>query len=198
MDWMSLTKEERKALARAAVAEGRTLIERWRDMGDKVSAGRDERAQIAAGFIPAGCRVVGVGCGAMMPLERHLPPETRYLPVDVVRRDARTVVVDLNVARLPDLEADYVVALGVLEYLNDVPGFLGQIDCNAIFSYASVDLEKPRDRAASGWVNAYTTEEMGRLFLRAGFQIAGRRPCPGNQMIWNLSVVPGHSLLPLT
>lgn len=198
MDWMSLTKEERKALARAAVAERRTLIERWRDMGDKISPGRDERAQIAARFIPNGCCVVDVGCGTMMPLERHLSPGTRYVPVDVVRRDARTVVVDLNVARLPDLKADYVVALGVLEYLNDVPGFLEQIDCNAIFSYAPVDLEKPRDRAASGWVNSYTIEEIGRLFLRAGFQIAERQPCPGNQMIWNLSVAPGHSFLPPT
>lgn len=192
MDWMDLTKEEQKALARAAVAERRTLIERWRDMGEKVSPGRDERARIAAGFIPAGLCVVDVGCGSMMPLERHLPPGTRYVPVDVARRDDRTVVVDLNVAPLPDLEADYVVALGLLEYLNDVPGFLRQIRCSAVLSYAPVDQQKSRNRAESGWANAYTVDDISRLCEAAGFEIADLRPCPGKQMIWNLRAMPGR------
>jgi hypothetical protein len=192
MDWTGLTKEEQKALARAAVAERRTLIERWRDMGDKVSPGRDERARIAASFIPAGLCVADVGCGSMMPLERHLPQGTRYIPVDVARRDARTVVVDLNVAPLPDLGADYAVGLGLLEYLNDVPGFLRQIPGNAVLSYAPVDQNRPRDRAESGWVNSYTVDDMSRLCQAAGFEIAELRPCPGSQMIWNLLAIPGR------
>jgi len=196
MDWTDLTKEEQKALARSAVAERRTLIERWRDMGEKVSPGRDERARIAASFIPAGLCVVDVGCGSMMPLERHLPQGTRYIPVDVARRDDRTIVVDLNLAPLPDFGADYVVALGLLEYLNDVPGFLRQIPCNAVLSYAPADQQKPRDRAESGWVNGYTVDAVSRLCQDAGFQIADLCRCPGKQMIWNLLATPGRSSLP--
>jgi hypothetical protein len=194
MDWIDLPKEQQKALARAAVAERRTLIERWRDMGEKVSPGRDERARIAASYIPAGLCVVDVGCGSMMPLERHLPQRTRYVPVDVAPRDDRTVVVDLNVAPLPDLGAHYVVALGLLEYLNDVPGFLRQIPCNAVLSYAPVDQQKPRDRAESGWVNSYTVDAVGGLFEAAGFQIADLRRCPGKQMIWHLLATRGGPL----
>jgi hypothetical protein len=186
MEWTDLTKEEQKTLARAAVSERRTLIERWRHMGGKVSPGWDERARIAAGFIPPARCVIDVGCGEMMSLERHLPEGTRYIPVDVARRDDRTVVVDLNFAPLPDLGADYAVALGLLDYLYDVPRILGQIPFRAVISYSPVDRHEPCDRAESGWANAYTVDGLERLFHEAGFQIADLRQCPGKQMIWNL------------
>jgi hypothetical protein len=181
-----MDKEAQKALMRASVAEGRTLIERWSGMVDHVTEGRMERARIAAGFLPPGCCVADVGCGAAMPLEAVLPAGSRYLPVDVVKRDERTVVVDLNVERLPDLGADVVVALGLIEYLNDVPAFLGQIGCDAVISYAPADRLPTRDRASSGWKNSYTVESLSELFETTGFRIAAQVQCPGKQQIWSL------------
>lgn len=185
MDWQTLTKDERAALSRASTAERRTLVERWSEPQDEVSRGRAERMRIAASFVPPGAAVADIGCASMQ-LERFLPPGTRYIPVDVVARDPRTVVVDLNLARLPPLGADVVVVLGVLEYLNDVPGFVQQLQSDAIVSYAPYDLMPDRDRAASGWKNSYTTTGLGGLFERSGFAIRDLVPSPGKHMIWNL------------
>ncbi len=180
-----MTKEEQKALARASVAERRTLIERWGPRSGPVSPLPSERARLVASFIRAPCRVMDLGCGRMH-VEAYLPAGSHYIPVDVAARDDRTVVVDLNVAPLPDLRPDVVTGLGVLEYLIDVPGLLRQIKCDAIFTYAPQDRMPTRDRAASGWMNDYTTGALSTLMESVGFQIDSLVPCPGNQLIWNL------------
>jgi len=56
-----------------------------------------------------------------MTLEQFLAPGTTYIPVDVVSREGRTVVVDLDQETLPAFDAESAVALGLLEYVYDVP-----------------------------------------------------------------------------
>lgn len=53
-----------------------------------------------ADYLGAGSKVVDLGCGAMS-LERHLPAGCQYVPSDLVARDARTRVCDLNRANCP-------------------------------------------------------------------------------------------------
>jgi hypothetical protein len=186
MNWLDMTKEEQKALARTSVAERRTLMERWGLRQGEISPGRSERSRLVASFIPVGgCCVVDVGCGSMR-VEAYLPPGTRYIPVDVAKRDERTVIVDVDTTPLPDLGADVVVALGLLEYLNDVPAFLRQVHCNAVITYAPYEHMPNRDRAASGWKNSYTVASLSALVEASGFEITDLIPAPGKQMIWNL------------
>jgi hypothetical protein len=186
MKWLELTNEERKALGRTSVAEGRTLVERWVERPFDPRQRPSERARLAASLVPAGCRAVAdIGCYSMR-LESYLPAGIRYIPVDVARRDHRTVVVDLNVEPLPDLGADAVVALGVLEFLNDAAGLLGQVRCPAIVSYSPLDLKPNLDRAGAGWKNSYTVAGFSAMAEAAGFEIAALMPCPGKQMIWSL------------
>src|SRR5262249_11209127 len=73
--------ERRKAVI-AGHASDRT---RWADPG-QLEAAWEPRAKLAARFVPAGARVLDIGCGAMA-LERHLPAGCSYQPCDLVARD---------------------------------------------------------------------------------------------------------------
>ncbi len=165
-------------------------------MADFVTPGRLKRARMAARFVPEGSRVADVGCGKAMPLEAVLPVGSTYVPVDVVRRDARTLVVDLNVEPLPPLDVDVVIGLGLLEYLNDVPGFLTQLPSRAVMSYAPLEQTPGRDRAASGWKNSYTTESLSMAFQEAGFTIVDLIACTHKQWLWHLVRNPQGSAAP--
>ena len=187
--YKDLDKEQRIHRNVESVRTRTTLIERWVEMGPKASPGLVERAQIAASFIRPGARVADIGCGAMV-LEPHLPQGAHYIPIDCVRRDSRTVVVDLNREPMPSLGLDVIVGLGVLEYLDDVPGFLQQVRCEAIFTYAPLEKNPRHRRASSGWFNSYTERDMDILFERAGFDIKQKTICPGRHLLWYLQ--PQH------
>ena len=102
-----------------------------------------------------------IGCGDMQ-LKSHLAAGCRYVPVDVVRRDVRTVVIDLNKQRLPDdLDVNAYVVLGLLEYLFDVPAFLNGLSGALVVSYNPVE-GREYDRTEHGWVNAFSVAEFGR------------------------------------
>jgi hypothetical protein len=125
---------------------------------------------MAARWIERPARVADVGCWDMS-LERLLVAGSTYVPVDLVARDERTIVVNLNERRLPLLDVDCVVALGVLEYLESVPDFfrdVAKIGSNLIYSYNYAYQDERRNRANLDWVNGYTVCEiltMSRLFL---------------------------------
>jgi tetratricopeptide (TPR) repeat protein len=160
------------ARRRAAVADGRTDRARWADPAN-LEAAWEARAALAANAIPAGARVLDLGCGAMA-LERFLPAGCRYQPCDLVARDERTLVCDFNAGEFPDgAEADVAVALGVLEYLVDVPAFLTRLrrlEAPAVVSYCAAGRGGPEDRAALGWINAFTVDELVGMARDAGFE----------------------------
>jgi hypothetical protein len=117
-------------------------------------------------------RVLDIGCGAMA-LEGMLPQGCTYLPLDCVRRDARTVVRDLNREPFPEIAADMAFALGMLEYVYDVPRFLRGLRAavpRALLSYHPLDRNIGRDRWSLGWVNALNSAELAALLRHAGFK----------------------------
>ncbi|MFB0875889.1 MULTISPECIES: hypothetical protein [unclassified Sphingobium] len=129
------------------------------------------RAEAAIALIPPGRRVLDIGCNDMM-IERLLPPGHGYVPLDVARRDERTIVVDLNEQDLPATDADFALGMGVLEYFFDIPRFLrglaAQFD-EGLFSYHPLERSPARDRLSLGWVNAMTSYELIALFQSVGF-----------------------------
>jgi len=162
--------ERRKAVIR----QGRTDEARWADPGN-LEAAWQERSRIAATWIPAGAKVLDIGCGAMT-LERHLPEGCTYIPCDVVRRDERTERCDLNRGEIPSrlAEADRVTMLGVLEYLYDPRPILlaaAQAGRTLLFSYCLAEYSAGRDRGALGWVNAYSRADLHLLAAEAGYRV---------------------------
>src|SRR5579859_375360 len=174
--------ERRRALAERA----ETDLERWGNP-DALMAAWDGRAKIAADFIPRGARVLDLGCGAMA-LERFLPSDCAYQPCDLAARDERTLICDFNAGEFPDAPCDIAVALGVLEYLADVPAFLRKLRAlgKPVVLSSSLAGEGPADRRALGWMNDYTRAELGALLKAAGFNRAAARGIENGQVLMRL------------
>jgi hypothetical protein len=168
---------------KATIAARQTDVERWKNPR-QLEAAWEARAAVAAQLIPAGAGVADIGCGAMR-LEGHLPFGCSYAPSDVVARDARTVVADLNGEGLPPgfLEsADIVSMLGVWEYLYAPEKTFAALAASGralVTSYCPTELSTQMDRRALGWVNDLSVSEFVALAARHGYRVAvGRQIDP--------------------
>jgi hypothetical protein len=152
---------------------GRTDTRRWARHAS-FDAAWVSRQQLMAGWVRPFDVVIDVGSGPRA-FERELPAGCRYLPVDVVPRGPGSVVCDLNRDRLPDLQGDFVLMSGVLEYLHDVPGVLAwtaRTASRGAASYASSELfPDRRERRAHGWVNEHTEAEVRQMLRAAGWDV---------------------------
>ena len=114
------------------------------------------RAAVAAELLRDARCVADLGCGGME-LERYLAPGQRYVPVDLVARDDRTIVVDLEKDPLPAIDADACALLGVLAYLFDPRAVLEKVRA-ASFARAVVSYNVRPEldvRLGNGWVNHF-------------------------------------------
>jgi len=152
-----------------------TDLRRWRNE-NALDPAWVARSVIAAQYVPAGAHVLDIGCGAMT-LERHLPPGCTYLPCDVVARDDRTTICDLNLQPIPQavLEtSDFVTLLGVLEYLTQPADALRQLaraGKTLLMSYCVADWTKALDRPSHGWINNLTLDNLIALSSDAGYSV---------------------------
>jgi hypothetical protein len=129
------------------------------------------KARIAhlAAFIDTAGPVADIGCG-MMWLEPMLVRGNQYIPVDYVRRDHRTLLVDLNTQPWPAVEAEFVFMSGVLEYLYDVPQFLRQLMAmryrRIMFTYCTLECwPNMQVRRSLNWVSHESLEELLKVLL---------------------------------
>jgi hypothetical protein len=127
------------------------------------------RIAVMASSIHGPCSVADFGCG-MMWLESRLPQGSTYHPFDFVRRDERTVVLDLNRDPLPPVSIEVAFLSGVLEYVEDVAAFSRQLAAagfrKIILSYCT--LEKFQDvdeRKNLNWVSHVSLFDLLGLFL---------------------------------
>jgi hypothetical protein len=182
---MALHIDRNLALANRADAA------RWAEAHSLDQAG-DERAVFAAQFIPAGARVLDLGCGRMS-LKGHLPNGCHYQGVDLVARDEETIVCDFNAGEFPTeaaAQADIVVMLGLLETIADVESLFTHLRfCkrDIVLTYCATDLTGKCDREALGFINSFSFFELARLFDRYGFRIACTAPFDGVQMLMRLT-----------
>jgi len=174
------------------VAAGQTDLERW---GDPVQleAMWQARSVLAADLVPAGSRVLELGCGAMT-LEQHLPFGCSYQPCDVVARDERTIVVDLNTHGVPATAVaacDLVVMLGLWEYLfkpAEIFAALARAGRPILCSYCPTELTAHVDRRALGWVNDFSLAAFLELARQSGYRPALQRQIDDLQYLVKLEV----------
>lgn len=152
-----------------------TDLVRWRDP-QQLEPAWERRSEIAAQYIRAGSRVLDLGCGAMT-LERHLPYGCSYMPCDVVARDQRTRVCNLNENEFPEdliSDADIVTMLGVVEYVFDPAELfrrLREYRRPLLVSYCANDNDLAVPREDLGWVNDLSLEQFRGLLNAAGFNV---------------------------
>ena len=72
--------------------------------------------------------VVDLGCGKRL-IESLLPKSCQYIPVDYQNRGARTVVCDFNKKEYPEVRADVVLMISVLQWI-DYPLWLIEEACS--------------------------------------------------------------------
>ena len=143
------------------------------------------RAALAASFIPAGSRVLDLGCGAM-PLREHLPEGCSYTPSDIWKRHPDIVPADLNKGEFPDGEWDVIAMLGVAAYLETPSLVLRTARERAPMLILSTSLwpilthRSVRHAEARGQVNFWRLPDLTSLLRRSGWTIekrtAVRRP----------------------
>jgi hypothetical protein len=184
------SEEERVELMRKAIKNRETQMLRWDEIErEKDLKGWIPRSVKAARYFDQCDSVVDLGCGTMS-LECYLKPGTKYIPVDVARRDKRTILVDLNREPLPILTAGGIAGLGLLGYLFDVPGLIKLCADRyrfAVFSYNAVDMPGAQpNRLANAWVNAYSSSDLEAIFTGHGFQILDRHALDQSQLLWQL------------
>ena len=153
------------------MATGESDYARWADPGSFADQW-DERAARAARHIPAGSDVLDLGAGAMQ-LRRFLDTSCRYTAADVVPRGPGCLVVDLNRGEFPAGAYDWVVLLGVLEYLHDCRPVLARVARAADGLIASYCLDTAGNvigRRAMGWVNDYTEASFDALLAASGWR----------------------------
>ncbi|THD53630.1 hypothetical protein [Phenylobacterium sp.] len=172
-----MTEKDEIERRRLLVAAGETDIERW-SRPESFSPQWAHRANLAAQMIPAYASVLDLGAGAM-DLEQALPEGCSYLPCDLVRRDERTIVCDLNRGEFPEgVDADVVTMLGVLEYIRTPLDLLLKVRAfnrPLVCSYSITDRRPQMDRALQGWINSFDFADLLALMRQAGFRLACRQ-----------------------
>jgi hypothetical protein len=131
----------------------------------------EERVVMLAGMIKCKGRLVDYGCGRQH-LRNHLPPGTRYIPVDYTSRSPDTIVADFNKLPYPEIDGDIAFISGFLEYVEDAPAFIRQIKRlsyqEIVMSYCVMEsVGSSEERGGLGWKNHYLLGSLLREFLDA-------------------------------
>ncbi len=152
---------------------------RWADPEAR-AIGAEARTAAIAPLLQTGHRFLDLGAGAMT-IRQHLPPDAGYFPIDLVQAAPDTIVLDLNDLSslpLPGLEADAVLALGIIEYLHDPETVLASARRQARQLLVTYDA-RPEDRRHRGCFNAFAEETLAALMTRAGWRVNAQQTHEG-------------------
>ncbi len=178
-----------------------TDMARWSKSSSLLSEW-DGRARIAATLIPAGASVLDIGCGKMA-LEQSLPFGCTYQPCDLVARDPRTIVCDLNSGEFPDAaaaKANVISFLGVVEYIADVPRLFARLRATGksiVVSYHPTDVTARIDRRKLGWINDFSMDAWLQTITAAGFHATNIERVSEIQFLFKLAPGPRPAVLPI-
>ena len=163
---------------------------KWKDYDNVIdfSSGRwDYRVEKVASCIEANVKsVMDLGAGAMS-LQKYIPAQVEYYPVDYCKRAENTIVCDFEDEQFPEKQVDCIVASGMLEYIANLEWFVEQIcnHCNeAVISYISIEtMPDFAIRQHEGWKNNLSIVALIRLFGKNKFMPVQEKRCFGNDII---------------
>jgi hypothetical protein len=167
---------------RAQAARETTIhsVQRWGDAGSyNKNPAWIERAQIVSALIPDGATIleIGVGTGEF---RRFVGSRTLHVGADLNPLDADTIALNLDYDPLPPGHFDYVVLLGVLEYVRR-PYVAARKLCNAaddiVITYCCKtdnSAEGAQERLRREWINDFTESDFIAMFASLGKTLTSR------------------------
>ena len=158
----------------------------------------DRRTRLAAEWLRSRRAIVDIGCG-LMALEAYLPRSTKYVPMDVIARDSRTIVFDINKAPIPVVDCDAAVMLGVLEYVEDITGVLSQLRAfpSSVISFNHIWLNdllwklKLRRKRVT-WRQRHTARQFRALLTSCGLEIIRQRRIRFGERLYEVRANPAQ------
>jgi hypothetical protein len=156
-----------------------TDADRWRNAESTYGAKNPLRAQIASCLIPEGRSVLDIGAASQI-LRRYLYEGCKYVPSDYLDRGNGTLVCDLNKGEFPEGRYDYVVTLGVVEYVHDVDWMFSRIYGVGKYYILTYNVIRDEDEGDAiliqrvnryGWRNAFSRAELVRKLESAGWKV---------------------------
>lgn len=156
---------------------------RWSDPASYLSHW-SRRAELASRLIPDGASILEIGAGAG-DFRRFIQDRCKYVGSDLVPQDNTLLTLNIDADPLPDGEFDFVVLLGVLEYLYEAEAAVRKVceaSTNVVCSYCCLPKRSksvPEGRVAelrwrAGWVNNYTLKGFVGLFEKNGFKVVSK------------------------
>jgi len=147
---------------------------RWGQANSYVQ-GWQKRGKLAADLLPSGMTVLELGAGTGT-FEQLISNRCHYTGSDLKPINSSYLKIDLNQDAIPS-NYDYIVALGVLEYTEDIKKVVHKISqaCKvAVVSYCcaknqtteALDFRREKD-----WVNSLSDKEFVGLFADVGFSL---------------------------
>jgi len=170
--WLEKRKEREK-LRQRFFSDGK----KWGDAKNYNPNWR-ERAELAQGLIPSGAKVLELGKGAG-DLARMIEHRTNYTGSDLSPLDKDTLRINIDTDPLPDDLFDYIVFLGVFEYLA-TPQKAARKICNrtsnvlATYCCRSSDNESIAIRRSRGWATDFSELEFVSLFEANQFRVVDK------------------------
>jgi hypothetical protein len=155
-------------------------------------AGGFHRAALVAKLLKPDDTVLDLECG-QMDLERELPEGARYIPADCVSRDERTLYCELNLGIFPNVAADVVTMLGVLQYCNEPTAVLAAIASRwrrLVITYRPADLDADGDVWPLERGNTIDSAGLVKLAADQGFQLDAIVPCGMHERIYVFNKAP--------
>jgi hypothetical protein len=140
--------------------------EYWRDAANFAEDWHSRSIQ-AARFVAPGSRVLDLGCGPAMALRNYLPSGCAYTPADLVPWTPEVQWTDADEGIFPPGEFDYVIVLGVIEYLSApdrVFQFARERSNSMVVSYCHpTEGFDPAHRSGMGWINSFSEKALLEL-----------------------------------
>lgn len=130
--------------------------------------------------------VIDYGAGEMF-LKTLLANNVKYTPIDYIKRNEETMLVDLNDGLFPDIQSDVTVLSGILEFLTSTNKLLEHV-CKRtkrklILSYMTLDkFSNINDRRASAYINDYTEKDLIEKIEKHGFTLKVKRIDPSHHV----------------
>mmetsp|Transcript_24673 Transcript_24673/g.41380 ORF Transcript_24673/g.41380 Transcript_24673/m.41380 type:complete len:404 (-) Transcript_24673:364-1575(-) len=161
-------------------------------------------------------KVLDIGCGPFFFVSKFLPETVAYTPCDIVKRDERTYVIDLNLkddevgvpnpdGDVPDSldtirrkvgsEVNLITMLGVAEYVADVPRLfqvLKRFACPIMITYSTLEMVPDRSyrKRINGWISHYSSTDLMQLIRKSNFNCFKKR---GSTLFYLLLPTDGNT-----